>query len=236
MADILLVHGAMHGGWCWRSVEDRLRAAGHRTVAPTLTGCGDRAHLRSPEVGPATHVEDILATLFMEDMRSALLVAHSYAGVLLGSVVEQAEGRVGSVMAIGAFLVDPGEALTDVEPPSVVDRYRSLAADNEAGPYVPPTPAFLEQWAVPEVLRPWVGERLTGFPIRCVDEAIHFDPAPLANLPRHYVAHTAPALPSLAPSVQRARERGWEMHELATGHDVMLALPDDTASVIDAVA
>ena len=174
--------------------------------------------------------------LFMEDMRNALLVVHSYAGVLLGPVVERAEGRVGSVMAIGAFLIDPGEALADVEPPAVVDRYRALAADNEIGPYVPPTPAFLEQWAVPEALRPWVGERLTDFPIRCVDETIHFDPGPLANAHRHYVEHTAPALPSLATSVERARERGWQMHEVATGHDVMLALPDETASIIDAVA
>ena len=28
----VLVHGAWHGGWCWRRVADRLAAAGHRLI------------------------------------------------------------------------------------------------------------------------------------------------------------------------------------------------------------
>ena len=39
----VLVHGAWHGGWCWRRVADRLQAAGFgrierlRSRAPLLT-------------------------------------------------------------------------------------------------------------------------------------------------------------------------------------------------------
>jgi hypothetical protein len=29
VATFVLVHGAWHGGWCWRRVVPRLRAAGH---------------------------------------------------------------------------------------------------------------------------------------------------------------------------------------------------------------
>lgn len=36
MATFALVHGAWHDGWCWHLLEERLRAHGHRTVAPTL--------------------------------------------------------------------------------------------------------------------------------------------------------------------------------------------------------
>ncbi len=43
----VLVHGAWHGGWCWRRVADVLVARGHRVFAPSLTGLGDRAHLFS---------------------------------------------------------------------------------------------------------------------------------------------------------------------------------------------
>jgi hypothetical protein len=32
-----LVHGSMHGGWCWKKVVRLLRTAGHEVVAPTLT-------------------------------------------------------------------------------------------------------------------------------------------------------------------------------------------------------
>ncbi|MGI9378145.1 MAG: alpha/beta fold hydrolase, partial [Methyloligellaceae bacterium] len=42
MATYVLVHGAWHGGWCWREVRQRLRAEGHRVFTPTLTGLGER--------------------------------------------------------------------------------------------------------------------------------------------------------------------------------------------------
>jgi pimeloyl-ACP methyl ester carboxylesterase len=36
MAFFLLVHGSMHGGWCWQQLVPELRARGHRTAAPDL--------------------------------------------------------------------------------------------------------------------------------------------------------------------------------------------------------
>ena len=40
----VLVHGAWHGGWCWRRVADLLEAKGHKVFTPTLTGVGERSH------------------------------------------------------------------------------------------------------------------------------------------------------------------------------------------------
>ncbi|MEE2969020.1 MAG: alpha/beta fold hydrolase, partial [Pseudomonadota bacterium] len=50
MTTYVLVHGAWHGGWCWRRVAGRLRDAGHEVFTPTMTGLGERAHLGSPDV------------------------------------------------------------------------------------------------------------------------------------------------------------------------------------------
>ncbi|CAN0503759.1 unnamed protein product, partial [Laminaria digitata] len=36
MATYLLVHGAWHGGWCWRRVSGILQNAGHTVFTPTL--------------------------------------------------------------------------------------------------------------------------------------------------------------------------------------------------------
>jgi len=232
VATFVLIHGAMHGGWCWRPVEALLRRAGHEAHAPTLTGMGDRAHLLSPDVGLDTHVRDVLATLRMEDVHDAVLVLHSYAGVLAGPVVHRAEGRVGRVVAAGAFLVRPGESLADVEPPDVMDRYRRLVAEQGQGWRVPASPAFMDQWSVPEHLRPVVGPRLTDFPARCVDDRVAYDRAVLDALPRDYVEHTAPPLASLAGTMERARVDGWRMHRIATGHDLMLEDPAGTARLL----
>ena len=76
MACFVLVHGAFHGGWVWSRVAARLRAAGHDVLTPTLTGCGDRFHLLTRDVGLATHVDDLVATLAHEDVRGGVLVGH----------------------------------------------------------------------------------------------------------------------------------------------------------------
>lgn len=236
MATFVLIHGAMHGGWCWRPVEALLREAGHVAHAPSLTGMGDRAHLLSPQVGVDTHVRDVLATLRMEDAQDAVLVLHSYAGVLAGPVVEQAQGRVGRVVAMGAFLVHPGESLADAEPPEVMDRYRRIVAEQGQGWRVPASPAFMDQWSVPAHLRATVAPRLTDFPARCMDDTVAYDRAVLGALPRDYVEHIAPPLASLGRTVDRARGDGWRMHQIATGHDLMLEDPPQTARLLMEIA
>lgn len=42
MATYVLVHGAYQGGWIWKPVAQRLRAARHEVYALTLEGCGER--------------------------------------------------------------------------------------------------------------------------------------------------------------------------------------------------
>ncbi len=66
MTAFVLVHGAFHGGWCWRHVAARLRAVGHEVFTPTLTGLGERHHLASRETDLETHVQDIVGVIDWE--------------------------------------------------------------------------------------------------------------------------------------------------------------------------
>ncbi|MET7829541.1 MULTISPECIES: alpha/beta fold hydrolase [unclassified Streptomyces] len=233
MATFLLVHGAMHGGWCWRKVRDALTAHGHRVFTPSLTGQGERSSQLSPSVGVSTHIDDVTDLLWYEDLQDVHLVLHSYSGILAGPVAERARGRLSSVVWLGGFVVSPGECLLDVEPPEVARRYREQVAAAGEGWYLPADPAFLSQWGVrDEMVRAWAGPRLTAFPFRCQTEAVRFDPAPLEALPRFYVRHTEPPLPSLDASFATAVAQGCAVRTLAAGHDMMLEAPDATARVL----
>ena len=64
----VLIHGAWHGGWCWRRVADLLEAKGHKVFAPTLTGVGDRSHLLSKDITLDTHIADIVNLFQWEDI------------------------------------------------------------------------------------------------------------------------------------------------------------------------
>ena len=79
----VLVHGAWHGGWCWRRVADRLEQRGHRVFTPTLTGLGERSHLLSPAIDLDTHITDVVNLVRFEDLRDIVLVGHSYAGFVV---------------------------------------------------------------------------------------------------------------------------------------------------------
>ena len=78
--DFVLVHGAWHGGWCWRRVSDLLEKKGHKVFSPTLTGVGERSHLMSKDINLDTHITDIVNVFKWEDLKDVCLVVHSYGG------------------------------------------------------------------------------------------------------------------------------------------------------------
>ncbi len=82
----VLVHGAWHGGWCWRRVADRLTAKGHYVVAPTLSGVGERSHLPAEVIDLTTQINDIAGEIKWKDLDGIVLVGHSYGGMVITGV------------------------------------------------------------------------------------------------------------------------------------------------------
>ena len=89
----VLIHGAWHGGWCWRFVRPLLGK--HQVFAPSLTGLGERKHLAGPAVNLDTHIEDVVNLLEMEDLRDVVLVGHSYGGMVVTGAADRARSRIG---------------------------------------------------------------------------------------------------------------------------------------------
>ena len=67
-ATFVLVHGAWHGGWCWKKISALLDADGHQVYTPTLTGLGERSHLLSKEIDLEMHIQDVVSMLEYEDL------------------------------------------------------------------------------------------------------------------------------------------------------------------------
>src|SRR5712691_4183158 len=99
----VLVHGAWHGGWCWRRVADLLQARGHKVYTPTLTGVGDRSHLLGHDIDLDTHIADIVNLFEWEDLTAVCLVAHSYGGWPCSGALEHVLDRVSSIVWLDAF-------------------------------------------------------------------------------------------------------------------------------------
>ena len=94
MKTYVLVHGAWHGGWCWRPVADALRAQGHKVFTPTQTGLGDRKHLLSRDITLDVFVDDVANLMEAEELRDAILVGHSFGGSAISGVADGAKKAV----------------------------------------------------------------------------------------------------------------------------------------------
>lgn len=104
----VLVHGTWHGGWVWRDVQTRLEAAGHRVFTPTCTGCGERVHLASPDVGLETHIQDIVNVLRFNELSDVILVGHSFSGVTITGVADREKERIRRIIFFDAVVPRPG--------------------------------------------------------------------------------------------------------------------------------
>src|SRR4051812_291134 len=98
----VLVHGAWHGGWCWRRVADLLEKQGHKVFTPTLTGVGERSHLLSKDINLDTHITDLVNVFKWEDLKEVCLVVHSYGGWPGSGALEQIGGRGSPIVLLGA--------------------------------------------------------------------------------------------------------------------------------------
>jgi pimeloyl-ACP methyl ester carboxylesterase len=141
MTTFVLVHGAWHGGWCYKRVARLLRQAGHEVYTPTLTGLGERAHLMSRTIDLGTHVQDIVGVIHCEELSDVVLCGHSYGGMVIAGVAEQIAAKIRSLVYLDAFVPENGKSLFDYLPAEQSARMRTDAAQNGEGYKVTPIPA-----------------------------------------------------------------------------------------------
>src|SRR5262249_26149169 len=126
-ATFVLVHGAWHGGWCWRDVVPHLTAKGHRVFTPTLTGLGERAHLLGREVNMTTHIEDVVGLLEAEELTDVVLCGHSYGGMVITGAAARAKGRLKQLVYLDSAVVEDGESWSSAHTAQVKADRRKLA-------------------------------------------------------------------------------------------------------------
>lgn len=234
MADIVLVHGAWQGAWCWDRVVPGLRAAGHRISTPTLTGSGSRAALLSPAVDLATHLDDV-EPVIRQATAPVVLVVHSYAGMIVPGVAARCGDRIGAVVLVDAFYPDEGQAAIDQMPPPFRQRFQERAAEVGDGWRLPADEGLLDVWGLHDPAdRQWVGDQLTDWSLRCFESPNGSSRRVLADLPRWYVAGTAecPARAGFGPISRLAESDGCTLVEVPSGHDVMVEAPSMLVGVV----
>jgi len=234
MSDILLVHGAAHGAWCWHRVIPVLRSLGHDVRAIDLPGNGD------DRTDPATVTLDLYARAILQASTGAtLLVGHSMGGFPITAAAEIAAERFTALIYLCAYLPRPGLSLADMR---------------RAGPRQPLAGAFrIDPTRTtftfdPEQCRrlfyhdcppedvALAQRRLCPQPIRPQETAIP-DTSHAESLPRFYIRCTDDR--AIPPEYQETMSAGLPPDHVSTlscAHSPFFAAPEALARRIDEIA
>jgi pimeloyl-ACP methyl ester carboxylesterase len=226
MTTFVLVPGACHGGWWFQPVVDRLTDLGHTATAVTLSGLGQLDDLRRMRpIDLDVHISEATsAVVAHQDYDGAVLVGHSYGGVVITGVADRLPSYLRALVYLDAFVPEDGDsvyALTDEEQRAW---YLADAEGPDGGhPGVAPLPHF----------DPRTRPHPRGTLLQRITLVGLWEQVPV----KHYVAATGWATPSpFAPTLERIRATpGWTVHEWPTTHDVLADGPDRVVELLTKV-
>lgn len=227
----VLLHGGRHGGWCWQQVARRLRAAAHDVYTPTLTGLGERSHLNGPHIGLETHVRDLISVFEWEDITDAVLVAHSYGGIVATAAMEEIADRVRVLVYVDALMPRTGESMFSIIGPAAAQVRIDRAADEGEGWYIAPTDA--SYWGVtdPDDIA-WVNSKVSPQPIKTYQDAVACAERAWQH-PAMFIECRPSAMEPLTNPRERAKvDPSFHYHVMDAAHDVMVTAPDELTELL----
>lgn len=227
MATYVLVHGAYQGGWIWKPVAERLRAGGHRVLAPTLDGCAERHHQVRPGITTGTHAQEIASLLFYEDLGAVALVGTSAGGMVVTRAAELARDRIDRLVFVDALALLPGEEVARIVKRPATHETTELTT----GPGRADAEQRLFADLAPET-RAWALARYTPHPVAALEAPMEL--GTFWDQPWHatVIRCRKSVNPPEAHQRRTAERLGARYHEMDAGHYPMLSHPEELTRLL----
>lgn len=236
MADFVLVHGAWHGGWCWRKLVRELEALGHRASAPDLPGHGgdttphDRIDVQAYTDRVCDTIDDCPGDV--------VLVGHSLGGLTISQVAEHRHDRLRSLVYLAAFVPLTGGTIAETT--------QIVSSGIQAS--VTPSPDGLSSVFDGERAREvfygdcseqdvqWARERLCPQPMQVFRSVLQLSEERFGSVPRDYIVCLRDEALTVAGQ-ERMAERGFRnVYRLDRSHSPFLSAPQELAKILGEVA
>jgi len=124
MTRFVLVPGGWHGAWAFDAVGNALSSEGHEVQALTLSGLGDE-----PANGAnlERHIDEVVQAVRGRETR-AVLVGHSYGGMVITGAADREPSRVQAIVYADAYVPDDGASVWSLTTPTYRERFIAGAA------------------------------------------------------------------------------------------------------------
>ena len=231
MADILLIHGASHGAWCWREVIPELADLGHSAIAIDLPSHGD----------DPTPVNDVTLDSYADAIIAALetpkvIVGHSMAGYPISLVAERRPDLVQRLIYLCAYVPKAGYTLSEMR--KLADRQPlapafQLANDRRSFTFEPTMLKDCFYSDCTDEQLAFARSRLTPQAVapneECVELTDRYD-----SVPRNYIRCTEDG--AIPYELQVSLTEGWQdanVVDMQCSHSPFFSRPDSLAVQID---
>lgn len=225
----VLVHGAGHGGWCWRDVRPLLRNAGHDVFTPTMTGVGERVHLRHPGIDLNTHITDIVNVIEFEELDDVILVGHSYGARIVTGVADRVKDKIRHLVLLDGTMPYDGEPTIEAER---AGGFRAMAIDGYLMPNIPARSFGIPEEDTDKI--DWVERRVTEHMTETFLEPIKLPNGGGAGLPKTFIRCNDPPFRPGDNAMEKRIEADpddWNYVQLASGHDAMVISPNELSEI-----
>lgn len=238
MATFLLIHGAWHGGWCWRKVIPLLEANGHTVVAPDLPGHGDD---KTPTASVTLRkYADRTCEVAAKQSEPVILVGHSMGGVVITQAAENCPDRIRSLVYLCAFLPRNGDSLATwaaLDPVTMVNPSTLDIRPDGSSVFKPQSAreAFYLQCSAEDVA--FAQARLVPQAGAPTTTPVVTTPERWGRIPRYYVECARDR--ALTPNVQRAMQKELPCRQtfsIDADHSPFFSAPEKLAGIFDRIA
>ncbi|MFC3677044.1 alpha/beta fold hydrolase [Ferrovibrio xuzhouensis] len=235
---VVLVHGAFEDAQIWGHVSARLKADGYKVVTVDLPGRpGDPA---APDKVSLDLYRDTVVSALGKLQRPAIVVGHSFGGIVIADVAETVPAKVKTLVFVAALLPQDGDSLVSmtgkdadaqIGPHLKIDKARGLASVEYSAR------ADLFANGAPEAVRKAIPHGIVDEPLGPLATPVHVTAANFGRVDKVYI-HTA-FDHVISPSFQAQMVAATPVREeftVQTGHTPFLTEPKKLAEDIEAAA
>ena len=229
MTSFALIHGGMHGAWCWSLLEEELRTDGHETVAVDLPA-------EDPDAGIDVYASVCLEA-FADLPDDVVVVGHSTGGLTVPVLAERRP--VGRMVFLCALLPEPLVSVRDqlAAEPDINSSGAAMGGRQISGGVHRRDPASAKALFFDDVddeLAEWAVTRLRPQATKPLEEISPLRAWP--DVPRTYVMGRADrCINPVWVRREAPRRIGVTPVELDGGHSPFLARPRALADVLEAL-
>ncbi len=223
MTHFVLVHGAMHGAWCWERVVPLLEADPRvgEVVAVDLPGRGASRDVKPlADITLDDYVDHVAGLIEDRDLRDVVVVGHSLAGLTLPPLAQRVEDRLKRVVYLACSNPEKGRTVSDLMDHPLSPVRRGVSVETM---FCNDLDAETSQWLL---------SQLVEEPPRLMETAVLVPQAP-SGVPSTYILLERDE--TLPPGIQREQAQTAGVDEVVsfdTGHSAFAAKPRELAELL----